>query len=42
MAWAGGKDVDQMVLPFFPDREHFRVKSTLDLGQKLCDLGAIT
>lgn len=39
MAWAGGEEVDQMALPFCPDREHVRVKSTLDLGQELCDLG---
>lgn len=41
-AWAGGEEVEQMALPVCPDREHFRVKSTLGLEQQLCDLGTIT
>lgn len=42
MAGADGDEVDQKALPFSPDREQVRVKSVLDLGQELCDLGAIT
>lgn len=41
-AWAGGEEADQMALPFGPDREHFRVKSTLGLKQPQCGLGTIT